>query len=747
MKTIKIFLASSEELDYDRMAFGNLVRRLDDMYEKRGIRIKLFEWEDYDSAYNDKRKQDEYNEYVKQSDIFLALFHKKAGQFTIEEFDKASEQFKTTASPKVYTYCKDLKPGDEESPELKEFKERLFNEMGHYWCRYDNRESLQFQFVMQLQLVESNRMDDVKVEDGVVTINGLPVAKMENLKFAACNDKYQEMSEKLASFPEQIAKSRLRSERYPEDEDLRDELQQKLNEFNQLKKEFAELQQNFFDTAKRVVQLQGEHITNRLRDAINAFNEGRVHDCNLILDIAKEDARRDYDDFKQSIEIAEVKRQNVISHITEKLFHASSILADAIIPIEERIQRADELYEEAYNMADDKHVNYPTEKFIDLLFKYSSFLSYYAYYDKALGAYNRLLKLCKDFYGKEHPVTAVFYTQIGNVHSEIGNDYKAYEYYKQALDIQEEVLGKEHPDTAITYHNIGSICSNNGYYNDALAYHMKALFIFNKVLEKEDLRKAASYASIGNDRFHLGYCENALDCYQKALDIRERLLGKEHPDIADIYIGIGNIYLNLKDYNKALKFHQQALNIKERCLGKQRIDIASSYNTIGLIYSNIGDNEKALENYQQGLNIYERVLGKEDLLTAESYYYIGNISCDIKNYDKALDFYKNALDIRERLLGISHPETMFLYNELAWTYHLMGKYEEALPWAERAISVEPSDPAVIDTIATVYQGLGRYNEAMKQFKLCLKLRKEQNQKKEKIHETEVKIAELKDLMK
>ena len=76
MKTIKIFLASSEELDYDRMAFGNLVRRLDDMYEKRGIRIKLFEWEDYDSAYKDKRKQDEYNEYVKQSDIFLALFHK-----------------------------------------------------------------------------------------------------------------------------------------------------------------------------------------------------------------------------------------------------------------------------------------------------------------------------------------------------------------------------------------------------------------------------------------------------------------------------------------------------------------------------------------------------------------------------------------------------------------------------------------------------------------------------------------------
>ena len=197
MKTIKIFLASSEELDYDRMAFGNLVRRLDDMYEKRGIRIKLFEWEDYDSAYNDKRKQDEYNEYVKQSDIFLALFHKKAGEFTIEEFKVASKEFRDHASPKVYTYCKDLKPEEEETKELKEFKKHLFDEMGHYWCRYDNRESLQFQFVMQLQLVESNQMDDVKVEDGIVTINGLPVAQMEKLKFAIANEEYLSMQNEL----------------------------------------------------------------------------------------------------------------------------------------------------------------------------------------------------------------------------------------------------------------------------------------------------------------------------------------------------------------------------------------------------------------------------------------------------------------------------------------------------------------------------------------------------------------------
>ena len=81
-RVIKIFLASSEELEADRYRFGNLIRKLDNIYEKRGIRIELFEWEDYDAAYNGMRKQDEYNERVRASDMFLALFHKKAGKFT-----------------------------------------------------------------------------------------------------------------------------------------------------------------------------------------------------------------------------------------------------------------------------------------------------------------------------------------------------------------------------------------------------------------------------------------------------------------------------------------------------------------------------------------------------------------------------------------------------------------------------------------------------------------------------------------
>ena len=94
--TISVFLASSEELKQDRIAFGDFIRRLSDIFEKRGLCIKLKKWEDFDAAYNGCRKQDEYNAYVRDSNIFMALFYIRAENYTVEEFNVALEEYKRT---------------------------------------------------------------------------------------------------------------------------------------------------------------------------------------------------------------------------------------------------------------------------------------------------------------------------------------------------------------------------------------------------------------------------------------------------------------------------------------------------------------------------------------------------------------------------------------------------------------------------------------------------------------------------
>ena len=606
MKTIKIFLASSEELDSDRMVFGNLVRRLDDMYEKRGIRIKLFEWEDYDAAYNDRRKQDEYNDYVRNSDIFLALFHKKAGKFTLEEFDVASEEFKEHASPKVYTYCKDLQPDEVESTELAEFKKRLFDEMGHYWCRYDCRESFQLQFVMQLQLVESSQMNNLKVENGVVTLDGLRIAPMDKLKFAAANEDYvkaqqelnelhdeiEEMQLSLEKKQQKMEKKKARLEKDPDDEDYQDEylevkeevdelidkLQPKLNKYNKLKEEFAEYQTLLFNTAKRVAQLQGERITERMRRAMDAFNEGKVREANIILDEAEADARKNLEDYKQSKEITKLKRQAVISSIDELLLKTSTIMADATITIEERIERTDEVYAQADEMAQE--IELGKNKHLVLLDKYAKHLYNYAKYDKAIELCNREIAMSEDLYGEEHPHTANSYNNIGWVYCLRGDYPKALEYSQKSLEICGRVLGEEHRNTANSYDNIGRIYSGLGDYTKALEY------------------------------------------YQESLEIRRRVLGEEHPDTADTYNKIGEVFRRLGDYEHALDYALNALPIQVVAFGENHIFTSFCHDSIALTYRGLKQYDKALEHFRKALKIRRSQPTSEEDAIQQSQKYI-----------------------------------------------------------------------------------------------------------------------------
>lgn len=466
-KTIKIFIASSDELVNDRNAFGNLVRRLDKIYEQKGIRIELFEWEDYDAAYNDRRKQDEYNDQVRACDMFLALFHIKAGKYTIEEFDVATEEFhRTGKTPKSYVYCRDLKSEEQESIELQEFKKHLFNELGHYWCRYNNHESMQLHFVMQLLLFENNRMDDLKVEDGWVMLDNLQIAQMSNLSFVEGNDAYQQMVSELASLPLTIEKAQLRCEKYPDDNDLKDELQQLIDKQRSLKNSIANHQSSLLETAKKIAQLQGELITNRMRRAIDAFNEGKVHEANIILNEAESDAKQAINDYRASLKYAEQKRKLVEQSIDELTLKISIIMADANVSIELRIEQVYNIYEQIDELASE--IDYNKEKYNDFLYNYARLLEDYGSYEKSLTTYLRQITISKELYGGNSVQLTKSYNNIGCVYLRLGELDQALKYIRIALNLSESRVGKDLHPLTLMYNipGINKVFSKETYLED-----------------------------------------------------------------------------------------------------------------------------------------------------------------------------------------------------------------------------------------------------------------------------------------
>jgi len=164
-KTIKIFLASSSELKDDREAFEQFIGRKNKTLNKSDRFIDLVIWEDFIDAMSKTRLQDEYNEAVRDCDIFVMLFATKVGPYTREEFETAFGRFQETNKPLIYTYFKtaavDLSAiSEEDFLSLKNFQKRL-KELGHFWTTYSNSGDLINHFNGQMEKLDA-RVDIIE---------------------------------------------------------------------------------------------------------------------------------------------------------------------------------------------------------------------------------------------------------------------------------------------------------------------------------------------------------------------------------------------------------------------------------------------------------------------------------------------------------------------------------------------------------------------------------------------------------
>ncbi|MDR1381329.1 MAG: hypothetical protein LBJ47_07600, partial [Tannerella sp.] len=109
MKRIKIFVASSAELDQDKTLFDLFISDKNKIYRERYIDFELRTWKDFVSAITLTRLQEKYNEYIQSCDIVVFLFHTRVGQYTLEEFEIAHRQFIRSKGkkPLIYVYFKD----------------------------------------------------------------------------------------------------------------------------------------------------------------------------------------------------------------------------------------------------------------------------------------------------------------------------------------------------------------------------------------------------------------------------------------------------------------------------------------------------------------------------------------------------------------------------------------------------------------------------------------------------------------
>ena len=543
MKTITVFLASSNELNYDRNSFQALIAKLDDIYEPRGIRIKCRRWEDFPAYCTGERTQDVYNKTVRSCDMCICMFHKEAGQYTVEEFEQALDEYRTNHShPKTFVYIRALVEGEVETDELKAFKDELFKSIGHYWCNYACDDSMNLHFVMQLERLipdmglSAGDSSQLKVEEGNVTLQGIKIADYTNLPFAAANPEYCNLKEKYAQLDKDITQLRALGI-----DDTHDLLREKIIDRQKCHEQIINMEKQLLDMACLVNKSISSNspMSERKRLAIEMFEQGNIKGVINVLneeDMASEakqaelEIARGRQLVESGNELIAKGIQVIQAQVEDYILRAKALMLD--IDNSDRFSLACNAYERAVELTRN-HLS--QAELADRLDDYCCFLYENNQFTKC-EAYMEVCMSVRADLCREHPETyepelADSYNKFGILYSDTQRFQESEEMYKLALDIHER-LAKANPQAygpalAASYNNLAILYYGTERIQECEEMFKLAIAIRKHLAEDDpqlygsDLAQAYSNLAILYNATHR-YAESE-EMANTAAAIRERL--------------------------------------------------------------------------------------------------------------------------------------------------------------------------------------------------------------------------------
>ncbi len=284
-RKINIFLASSiVEFANERMAIENFIRNVSDDFEERyDVKIQPLLCENFDEAYTAMRKQEEYNQKIRESELCFFIFFTKAGEYTREEFEVARKRFEETGKPKIYTYFKIIGEGEGEQS-LYDFMEELDKTFGHYYGTFDHVDTIKLRILMNLKLQEMDFLE-IKAEDGSCIVDGKKVLSLENVSEFANNQLFKEMKAELEEVEKEYFALKAKYEKDDSDIALYRSYANIATKRQNLLDALEELRKNIFNMSLRMCQDESRgEITVRQKEAYRLFEAGDLEGANRILD-------------------------------------------------------------------------------------------------------------------------------------------------------------------------------------------------------------------------------------------------------------------------------------------------------------------------------------------------------------------------------------------------------------------------------------------------------------------------------
>lgn len=254
-------------------------------------------------------------------------------------------------------------------------------------------------------------------------------------------------------------------------------------------------------------------------------------------------------------------------------------------------------------------------------------------YDSALSYSFQALALSQQH--RLYPEQIIIFATIGEIYQEVGNSYKAIEFFMQAQMLAERL--NRHPESADALLKVGQV-----------------------------------YSTIGNETKAIEYFNRALNLSQS----QEYTKG-----VADSHFFLANAYQSRSNLELAYQTHQTALAIRTRI--NDHSGIGMSQLALGRIYLLKGQEEQALHQMKKALAVFEE--RNDEARQAAAYIDIASLHLAQKKYKDALPFLQSALSIGE----VRNDKKIIRdsYEQLYSCYAALKDYEQALKYKDLFVAI------------------------------------------------------------
>jgi tetratricopeptide (TPR) repeat protein len=697
MQEIHIFLASSiDELKWDRMEIGDYIRKLNDIYSKSGLYFRLHMCEDESDAVAKMRKQDEYNDMIRESQIFFVLFYTKAGAYTIEEFDVALEEFRKKGTPKIVTYFKRADDENSVSDDVKQFMARLDKELEHYYNFYSSLDTVKLTMILELARDKALGIR-LLLRDGDLTSNGSQIMSMKEVPLYANNENLNKLIARRDELQKSFDEISLNSDGSIDIEVERLKISAKLNKAND---EIHKIEMDVLSLSSSIVEISssGKPVTERLKKALRYYENGDYEAVKVLLDSKEREKEAEQDE-----ELSDKVNERHIAYIEENILLIKTLRTQGVN--DENEKKIIELYEKAVAKAE----KYSLDK--DCMYDFVCFLYYQNKYDYAIKTAERLMLYYKLDSSISNEDRGALLNSVAVLYSDTNRYKEAEEYYKEALDIRRKLAGENpsayNPDLAMTLNNLANLYNKTNKYKEAEEYYNEALDIYRKLAGENQSAYNPYLAKTLNNLAALYSDTNrykeAEEYNKEALDIRRKLADENpsayNPDLANTLNNLANLYYKTNKYKEAEEYYNWALDIKRKLAGENpsayNPDLAMTLNNLAILYNKTNKYKEAEEYYKEALDIYRRLAGENP--SAYNPYLAGTLNNlailykETNRYKAAEEYYNEALDIYRKLADENssayNPDLANTLSNLARLYIDTNRYQEAEDCAEEAFEI------------------------------------------------------------